>query len=79
LKTMKGAADLARQASSRDPAVGLEAVWALRSVIAQLEELQVDLARDQGWTWQQIADALRVSVQAVHQKHARRRAGKGMD
>lgn len=76
---MKQASELARAASSQDPAVGLEAVWALKSVVAQLEELQVDLARDRGWTWQQIGDALRVSVQAVHQKHARRRAAKGLD
>jgi hypothetical protein len=76
---MSEATQLARAASSRDPAVGLEAVWALRSVVSQLEELQVDNARDQGWTWQQIADALRVSAQAVHQKHARRRAAKGKD
>lgn len=76
---MTEASDLAKQASSPDPAVGLEAVWALRSAVAQLEELQVDLAREQGWTWQQIASALRVTVQAVHQKHARRRASKGME
>lgn len=76
---MSEATELARRASSRDPAVGLEAVWALRSVVNQLEAIQVDNARDNGWTWQQIADALRVTVQAVHQKHARRRAVKGED
>ena len=36
--------------------------------------LQVDNARRQGWSWQEIADALEVSKQAVHQKHAARAA-----
>jgi predicted DNA-binding protein YlxM (UPF0122 family) len=30
-------------------------------------------ARDQGWSWQEIAEVLGVSRQAVHKKHARRR------
>ena len=34
--------------------------------------LQVDNARRQGWSWQEIADALGVSKQAVHKKHAGR-------
>ena len=79
LMSVNEAAVLARAASNKDPAVGLHAVWALRAVVAQLEEIQVDNARDNGWTWQQIADALHVSPQAVHQKHARRRAAKGRD
>jgi biotin operon repressor len=29
----------------------------------------VEHARAQGWSWQQIADALGVSRQAVHKKH----------
>ncbi|HEX2285224.1 MAG TPA: helix-turn-helix domain-containing protein, partial [Mycobacterium sp.] len=29
--------------------------------------------RDQGWSWQEIANALEVSRQAVHQKYNRRR------
>jgi hypothetical protein len=37
------------------------------------EALQVDNARKQGWSWQQIADALGVSKQAVHKKHGERR------
>ena len=36
-----------------------------------LEELQVANARAQGWSWQQIADALAVSRQAVHKKYRR--------
>jgi predicted DNA-binding protein YlxM (UPF0122 family) len=33
--------------------------------------VQVRNARDQGWSWQAIADVLQVSRQAVHQKHSR--------
>jgi hypothetical protein len=64
-------------ASGRDPALGLRAVRALRALLERLEALQVDNARAAGWTWQEIADVLEVSRQAVHKKHARRRgAGK---
>jgi hypothetical protein len=55
--------------SSRDPAVGLRAVASLRTLLERLERLQVENARRQGWTWQQIAQALDVSKQAVHKKH----------
>ena len=64
----RGAAELA----SGDPAVGLRAVASLRRLAEQLESLQVDRARDLGWSWAQIAAALGVSKQAVHQKHGRR-------
>jgi hypothetical protein len=70
---MTEATELAEQAGSPDPVVGLRAVWALSLLLDQLERLQVDNARNQGWTWQQIADELHVTRQAVHQKHARRR------
>lgn len=60
---------LAREASSRDPAVGLRAVAALRSLAERLEALQVASAREQGWSWQEIADCIGVSRQAVHKKH----------
>jgi hypothetical protein len=58
--------------ASGDPAVGLRAVASLRRLAEQLESLQVDRARDLGWSWAQIAAALGVSKQAVHQKHGRR-------
>jgi DNA-directed RNA polymerase specialized sigma24 family protein len=57
-------------ASSTDPATGLRAVAALRRLLERLEDLQVRNARAQGWSWQEIADALGVSKQAVHKKHA---------
>lgn len=64
--------DLATAAASPDPRVGLRAVLALRRLAETLEILQVGNARKQGWSWQEIADALQVSKQAVHKKHAGR-------
>ena len=59
-------------AGSTDPAIGLRAVVALYRLAEQLESLQVANARATGWSWQEIADALGVSKQAVHKKHSRR-------
>ena len=56
-----------------DPAVGLRAVRALQRLQERLEAIHVANAREQGWSWQAIADALGVSRQAVHQKYNRRR------
>jgi len=67
---MTEATQLAAEAGSRDPVVGLRAVAALRRLLETLETLQVANARDQGWSWQQIATSLGVSRQAVHKKHA---------
>jgi predicted DNA-binding protein YlxM (UPF0122 family) len=39
----------------------------------RLEAIHVVNAREQGWSWQAIAEALGVSRQAVHQKYNRRR------
>lgn len=58
--------------TSRDPAVGLRAVAALRRLVERLEDLQVQSARSQGWSWSDIASALGVSKQTVHRKHAGR-------
>lgn len=65
---------LAGAAAMHDPARGLAAVRALRTLADRLEEVQVANARDQGWSWQAIADVLQVSRQAVHQKHSQREA-----
>lgn len=59
--------------SSADPVVGLRAVRALQRLQERLEAIHVANAREQGWSWQAIADALEVSRQAVHQKYNRRR------
>jgi predicted DNA-binding protein YlxM (UPF0122 family) len=53
--------------------MGLRAVAALRHLLDRLEALQVGNARSQGWSWQEIAEHLGVSKQAVHKKYARRR------
>jgi len=58
---------------SADPAAGLRAVRALQRLQERLEAIHVANAREQGWSWQAIADALEVSRQAVHQKYNRRR------
>jgi DNA-binding NarL/FixJ family response regulator len=68
---MSDATRVAADASSKDPAIGLAAVVSLHALLESLEELQVSNARTQGWSWQQIADALRVSRQAVHKKYRR--------
>ena len=68
---MTDATQVAAAASSRDPAVGLAAVASLRGLLESLEELQVGNARAQGWSWQQIARALRVRRQGVQKKYRR--------
>jgi hypothetical protein len=70
---MNEATELAGATASRDPSVGLAAVASLRTLLETLEALQVGNAREQGWSWQQIADVLGVSRQAVHKKHGGRR------
>ena len=72
---MNSATKLASAAGDRDPQVGLQAVAALRRVLERLESVQVRNARNQGWSWQEIADSLGVSRQAVHKKHSGRRIG----
>ena len=72
---MADTTQVASAASSRDPEVGLTAVRALRTLVERLEALQVQNARDQGWTWEQIAQLLGVTRQAVHKKHA---GGRGL-
>jgi transcriptional regulator len=73
---MTQATDLATATASRDPEIGLEAVASLRTLLESLEALQVRNAREQGWSWQQIAEALGVTRQAVHKKHGGRRIGR---
>ena len=70
---MTDGVQLAEQASSRDPEIGLRAVRALRDLADRLETLQVRNAREQGWSWQDIASRLDVSRQAVHKKYSGKR------
>ncbi|WP_460444550.1 helix-turn-helix domain-containing protein [Angustibacter aerolatus] len=71
------AATAVTDAADADPATGLRAVAALRRLVEQLEAAQVRSARDRGWSWQQVAEALGVSRQAVHKKHADRPCRRG--
>jgi DNA-directed RNA polymerase specialized sigma24 family protein len=70
---MEEAKDLAVQVASEDPEAGLRAVAALRRLLERLERIHVENARRSGHSWQEIADGLGVSKQAVHKKYA----GKG--
>lgn len=69
---MESSSEIAEDAASRDPDVGLRAVAALRELAERLEILQVDNARRLGWSWQQIATRLGVTKQTVHRKHGPR-------
>ena len=66
---MTEATELADATTSKDPEVGLAAVAALRRLLESLEALQVENAREHGWSWQQIAGALGVTKQAAHKKY----------
>ena len=55
-----------------DPRAGLRAVASLRALADTLELRQVEAALRGQMTWQQIADALGVTRQAVHKKYAKR-------
>ena len=70
---MASPTDVTTAAAADDPDTGLRAVRAMRELADRLEVLQVRNARDRGWSWQQFADALGVTRQAVHKKHARSR------
>lgn len=56
-------------AAGSDPDIGLRAVRSLRLLAERLETLQVRRARELGWSWQDIADRLGVTRQAVHKKY----------
>ncbi|MBE2999445.1 hypothetical protein IDM40_12120 [Nocardiopsis sp. HNM0947] len=51
------------------PEEGLRAVSALRRLAERVEAEQVSRARQAGWSWQQIGDALGVTRQSVHTKY----------
>ena len=64
--------ELADGVTSSEPEVGLRSVAALRRLLDRLERIHVHNARARGRSWQEIADSLGVSKQAVHKKHAGR-------
>ena len=61
--------ELALATTAEDPAIGLRAALALRRLAERVESRQVAAARQRGWSWQQIGDALGVTRQSVHAKY----------
>jgi DNA-directed RNA polymerase specialized sigma24 family protein len=72
LTLMEPVVEIAEGAASTDPDIGLRAVAALRALAERLEILQVQNARERGWSWQDIAERLGVTKQTVHRKYGRR-------
>lgn len=69
---METTLEIAEGAASNDPDAGLRAVAALRALTERLEIIQVQNARQLGWSWQDIAERLGVTKQTVHRKHSQR-------
>ena len=65
--------------SPTDPADGLAAVVALRRLAERLEAAEVERAMREGWSWPEVAEALGVTRQAVHKKHAKRLIASGIE
>ena len=63
--------ELGERIRSQDPAVALRAVGALHRLAEQVESAAVAVAREQGWSWEQIGDALGMSRQSVHAKYGK--------
>jgi hypothetical protein len=58
--------------SPDDPAAAMAAVIALRRLADGMERAAVDAAMRRGWTWAQVAQALGITRQAAHKRHAAR-------
>jgi Clp amino terminal domain, pathogenicity island component len=58
--------------AEKDPLAGLRAVVVQREQLDALEAQHVDAALEQGHSWSQIADALGITKQAAHKRHAHR-------
>jgi hypothetical protein len=65
------AEDITSAITSNDTALGLRASLALHRLAERVEADHVASARQQGWSWQQIGDALGVTRQSVHTKYNR--------
>jgi hypothetical protein len=63
------AEDITSAIASNDPSQGLRAALALHRLAERVEADSVATARRQGWSWQQIGDALGVTRQSVHTKY----------
>jgi transcriptional regulator with GAF, ATPase, and Fis domain len=64
--------------ASQEPADALAAVTALRRLADQIEDAAVEKAMRAGWSWPEVAEALGVTRQAVHKKHAKRLIAAGV-
>lgn len=62
----------------QEPGDGLAAVVALRRLADRLEDAAVEQAMRAGWSWPQVAEALGLTRQAVHKKHAKRLIAAGV-
>ena len=62
--------DIKSLPNANHPDEALAAVVALRHMADQLERKAVKEAINQGWSWSKIAEALGVSKQAAHKRHA---------
>jgi hypothetical protein len=69
--------DLARRAETAPPLEALEALRTIRGRLDALEAEHVDRAVGDGGSWRAVADALGISKQAAHKRHARRRPARG--
>ena len=67
------------KALGKGPADALAAVAALRRLADQLEDTAVEQAMRTGWSWPEVAEALGVTRQAVHKKHAKRLIAAGVE
>lgn len=64
---------------SQDPADQLASVVALRRLADRMEDAAVEKAMRAGWSWPEVAEALGVTRQAVHKKHAKRLIAAGVE
>jgi hypothetical protein len=63
--------DINASLASDDPAVGFRAVGALHRLAEQVETRSVHRARELGWSWEQVGDALGISRQSAHAKYGK--------
>jgi hypothetical protein len=63
----------------QEPADLLAAAAALRRLADQVEDSAVEQAMRMGWSWPEVAEALEVTRQAVHKKHAKRLIAAGVE
>jgi hypothetical protein len=68
--------EVSRDATSAER---LAAVVALRRLADRLEDAAVEEAMREGWSWSEVAEALGVTRQAVHKKHAKRLIAAGVE